>query len=229
MNWHRLFGIALKDFFYNSIYDVDVEFDVSIQKQLLDALLIRKRPGVFTQILPDGVDPLAEYNLFTFKSLHDALSPFTLKELVAHGVAVQKWISPNLNDLLPDAQFRHYGVCARFPDQLHAVAPLQLVAPGVYDCQWAIDRVRVIVVSLLATEPRNALFQAFSYRREQALAACRWFQVRSDRTSRVLQQLLQRYRVEGWSMAYTMEQFMHDTQERLGIFDADTLQAGPLE
>jgi hypothetical protein len=36
MNWHRLFGLLLTDFFTASPFIVELEKDLSLKKQLLD-------------------------------------------------------------------------------------------------------------------------------------------------------------------------------------------------
>ena len=42
MNWHRLFGLLLTDFFAGSPFVVELEKDLSIKKQLLDVVILRK-------------------------------------------------------------------------------------------------------------------------------------------------------------------------------------------
>ena len=73
MDWHRLFGLLLTDFFTGSPFGVELEKDLSIKQQFLDVVILRKRKGRFTQRLPDRLDNLADYNLLTFKSFQEAL------------------------------------------------------------------------------------------------------------------------------------------------------------
>ena len=73
MNWHRLFGLVLTDFFTGSPFVVELEKDLSIKKQLLDVVILRKDQGKFAGRLPDGLDNLAAHNLITFKSHQEAL------------------------------------------------------------------------------------------------------------------------------------------------------------
>jgi hypothetical protein len=68
MNWHRLFGLLLTDFFAGSPFEVELEKDLSKKKQILDVVILRKRPGRFGRRLPDGFDELAPRNLLTFIS-----------------------------------------------------------------------------------------------------------------------------------------------------------------
>lgn len=39
MNWYRLFGLALMDFFIGSPYVVELEKDLSVKCQLLDVMV----------------------------------------------------------------------------------------------------------------------------------------------------------------------------------------------
>jgi hypothetical protein len=59
MNWHRLFGLLLTDFFTGSPCEVELEKDLSKKKQILDVVILRKRQGQFAGRLPDGFDALA--------------------------------------------------------------------------------------------------------------------------------------------------------------------------
>ena len=115
MNWHRLFGLLLTDFFAGSPFDVELEKDLSVKKQILDVVILRKRQGRFAGRLPDGFDDLAPRNLLTFKSYWEPLDDWTLKELTGHYVNYRKQVSPSLQSLLPEEEFRLYAVCSRSP------------------------------------------------------------------------------------------------------------------
>lgn len=92
-DWHRLFGILLTDFFSGSPFVVEVERDLSVQQQLLDVVVVRRRRGRFAGRLPDGLEGLRPHNLLTFKSHHEALDGWAMKELVGHSVAYRKLVS----------------------------------------------------------------------------------------------------------------------------------------
>jgi hypothetical protein len=64
--WHRLFGLSWADFFRGLPVSVETEKDLSVKKQLLDVILIRKEPGDLPCRLPDGFEELADYNLISF-------------------------------------------------------------------------------------------------------------------------------------------------------------------
>ena len=45
MNWHRHFGLLLTDFFTGSPFVVELEKDLSLKKQLLNVVILRKGQG----------------------------------------------------------------------------------------------------------------------------------------------------------------------------------------
>ncbi len=104
-DWHRLFGLLLTDFFRGSPFSVEVERDLSVQQQLLDVVIVRRGRGRFDGRLPDGLEDLRTHNLVTFKSHHEALDGWTLKELSGLDVAYRKLVSPSPSELLPEEQF----------------------------------------------------------------------------------------------------------------------------
>jgi hypothetical protein len=134
-DWHRLFGLLLIDFFTGSPFSVEVESDLSVQKQLLDVVIVRRRRGRFAGRLPDGLEDLTEHNLITFKSHREALDDWALKELLGLYVAYRKLASVSPSDLLPEDQFGLYAVTARFPHNLSGQVPWQRRQAGVYDCR----------------------------------------------------------------------------------------------
>src|SRR5258707_117500 len=155
-DWHRLFGLLLTDFFSGSPFAVEVERDLSVQQQLLDIVIVRRGRGRFAIRLPDGLEGLRAHNLVTFKSHREALGDWSIKELVGHYVAYRKFVSKSTSDLLAEKEFGPYAVTARFPLKLSNQVPWQKHQPGVYDCQWGSDTIRVIVVGELAREAHNA-------------------------------------------------------------------------
>jgi hypothetical protein len=82
--------------------------------------------------------------------------------------------------------------------------------PGVYDCQWGTDVVRVIVAGELPREPCNAPLHLFSAAPDLVGFGSKTYQRRSGTTSLLLGQLSQRLRGEGTFMAYTMADSKRD-------------------
>jgi hypothetical protein len=209
-DWHRLFGLLLTDFFTGSPFTVEVERDLSQQQQLLDVVIVRRGRGRFHGRLPDGMGGLAEHNLITFKSHHEALDGWAMKELVGHYVAYRKLVSPSPSALLPEDHFRLYAVCARFPHNLSGQVPWQGQQAGVYDCRWGTDAVRVLVAGLLPRQANNAPLHLFSASPELVGFGQGAYRQRSEKTSRLLGQLFERFQTEGLVMPYTMEDFERD-------------------
>ena len=206
-DWHRLFGLLLTDFFTSSPFRVDVERDLSVQQQLLDVVIVRRGRGRFAGRLPDGLDGLGPHNLVTFKSRHEALDGWAMKELVGADVAYRKLVSPTPSALLPQDQFGLYAVAARFPHNLSGQIPWQQVQAGVYDCRWGTDTIRVVVAGELPQEAHNAPLHLFSAAPNVVDFGGSAYQRRSEQTSRLLGQLFEKLRGEGFAVSFTMEDF----------------------
>lgn len=206
-DWHRLFGLLLTDFFTDSPFVVEIERDLSVQQQLLDVVIVRRRPGRFSGRLPDGLEGLRAHNLVTFKSHREALDGWAMKELIAHSVAYRKLVSRSPSDLLPEDQFGLYAVAARFPQTLSSQVPWETVQAGVYDCQWGTDTVRVVVAGELPREPHNAPLHLFSAQAALIEFGGRTYGRRSEDTSGLLVQLFEGFQAEGLAMPFTMEDF----------------------
>jgi hypothetical protein len=162
MEWHRLFGLILSDFFAGSPFVVEVEKDLSVKKQLLDVVIVRRRRGRFSGPLPDGLENLADHNLITFKSHREALDDWALKELTGHYVNYRKQVSLQGQPFVPENAFRLYAICARYPHNLAAQVPWEEQGPGIYHCLRGTDVVRVLVLRQLPQTERNALLHLFS-------------------------------------------------------------------
>jgi hypothetical protein len=206
-DWHRLFGLLLTDFFSGSPFVVEVERDLSVQQQLLDVVIVRRRPGQFAAPLPDGLEGLRSHNLMTFKSHHEALDGWTMKELIGADVAYRKLVSASPSDLLPEDQFGLYAVAARFPHKLAGQVPWQRVQAGVYDCRWGTDTIRVVVAGELPEQAHNAPLHLFSAAPNLIEVGSTAYRRRSAQTSRLLGQLFERLQEEGFAVSFTMEDF----------------------
>lgn len=141
--WHRLFGLALTDFFTGSSYPVELEKDLSVKHQFLDVVIIEENRGSPPDELPDGLDNLASHNLLTCKSHPESLDGWTVDELMGHYVNYRKQISPPKKLLNPE-DFRLYAVSTRYPEKLSEQVHFTEISPGVYDVKWGIRDVRII-------------------------------------------------------------------------------------
>jgi hypothetical protein len=122
-------------------------------------------------------------------------------------VAYRKLVSPAPDELLPEDQFGLYAVAARFPHNLSGQVPWQRQQAGVYDCRWGSDTIRVVVAGELPQEAHNAPLHLFSAAPELVEFGGSAYQRRSEQTSRLLGQLFETLRAEGFAVSYTMEDF----------------------
>ncbi|TGO02252.1 hypothetical protein PN36_27895 [Candidatus Thiomargarita nelsonii] len=93
INWHRAFGLTLSDFFKDSNFEILLEKDMSVKPQFLDVLIIKKSDGKPIEKLPDGLEHLADYNILTYKSMHQALVSWAIEEVIGHYVSYRKIVS----------------------------------------------------------------------------------------------------------------------------------------
>jgi hypothetical protein len=210
MDWHRHFGLLLTDFFTDSPFVVELEKDLSIKKQLLDVIVLRKGKGRVEERLPDGLEDLADHNLITFKSHQESLDDWALKELTGHYVNYRKQLSSGDEPLLPESAFHLYAVCSRFPHNLAQQVPWQARAEGVYECRRGTDCIRVIVAGQLPLSEPNALLHLFSASAERLGYGREHYCQHSHETSTLILQLLKGYEEEGIAMPYTLEDFRRD-------------------
>ena len=215
MDWHRLFGLTLTDYFTGSAYRVEMETDLSIKQQLLDILIIEQEEGSPLTQPPAGLDNLARHNLMTYKSLHQPLDAWAMDELVGHYVNYRKQRSPSFDTLLPVEEFSLYAVTTRRPAKLESEAPLTMIEEGVYEARWGSRPIRIIVLSRIPRTGRNAVWQLFSGIRENVLYGASHYQWRSNDLSTVRNQLFQSYGMEGLDMAYTAEDYKRELREEI--------------
>jgi hypothetical protein len=173
-------------------------------------VILRRGKGRFQGRLPDGLDDLAAHNLITFKSHHEALDDWALKELTGHYVNYRKQLSPPGQPLLPEREFRLYAVCSRYPHNLANELSWQELQPGVYHCQRGTDAIRVVVAGQLAEVEHNAPLHLLSADPDRLRFGQSRYQQRSDDTSTLLRQLFKGYQSEGLTMSYTMKDFRRD-------------------
>ncbi len=213
--WHRLFWLSLIDFFRGMPVRVEFEKDLSLKQQLLDVVLIRKEASPLPCRLPDGFEDLAAHNLVSFKSYQEALDGWALNELVGHYVNYRKQVSPSMQELLPEADFRLFAVSVRFPQALARQVTLTPVQPGVYEARDFTGVIRLVVVHELPQEEHNALQHLFSARADLLRYGATHYHQRSEETSTLLLQLFERYNLEATLMPDALQQMAKETIERL--------------
>lgn len=205
MKWHDLLGAVLVDFFDGTPYAVDTEIDLSVKKQFLDIIVVRKTKGELDRTLPDGLAPLVKHNLIGFKSHQDVFDGWALMELIGHYVNYRKTVSPDQDNLLPEADFRLFGITAHFPEKLAKEMAMEEKGPGVYDVVCGPIRIRLLVIRNLENRPANAILELFSLVPDQIQYACRSYRPYSRHTTSIVENRIRKYREEDTKMATTLE------------------------
>ncbi len=176
MQWHDIFGAILTDFFAGSAFVVETEVDLSLKKQLLDFVIIRRLTGKFDRPLPDGFGPLADHNLISFKSHQGTFDGWALLELIGHFVSYRKKVSPDFDNLVPLSEFRVIGITARHPENLAREFTLVDREPGVYDINCGPLLVHILVIRDMRDSLVNAMLKLFSIVPSQIEFACHAYQ-----------------------------------------------------
>ena len=217
--WHRTFGLTLMDLLANSNYEVELEKELSLKKQYLDVVIIRRTLGAPLSEMPVGLEPLAQHNLLTYKSLREPLDEWAIEELIGHYTNYRKLVSPSLNELLPVEHFQLYAVSTRYPSHLlNGKVSFQEIAQGVFELTWGKRLIRLIVSNRIALEEKNAFWLLFSGKAQGFAYGDEHYHWRHPRERAVLNQLYELYKKEGVVMPYTMEDFNRDfTREHLHL------------
>ena len=171
-------------------------------------------PDSAQPVWPDGFGKPADYNLLTFKALKDPLTAWVLKELAAHGVNYRKYVSPDLDRLLPEEHFRLFAASMHFPRGLAGRVTLQPQGPGAYDVIWGTDMIRILVLREMPEAEQNLVWNLFSGDQNRIAKAFNRLQPRVQSWSSLLNELLDFYGLEGIAMPYTMEDFEREVEEK---------------
>ncbi len=216
IQWHRLFGLTLTDFFHDTSYRVEIEKDLSLMRQLLDVVVVERGPGAEPEpeVLPDGFEDLSGHNLVTFKSHRQSLDHWAVEELAGHYVNYRKQASPSPDRLLPEEDFRLYAVCARFPRKLSEQCEFRRFKQGVYDFTWGVRRVRTVVTGQVEKAERNLPWLLFSAAPEKVMYGAGRYRWKIP-ASRVVRRLLENYIAEEVFMTYTMEDFNREIKDEV--------------
>ena len=213
--WHRLLGLSMTDLFSNTCFQVEMETDLSLKRQLLDVLLIKNRPGPLPEVRPDGLEGLTTYNLISYKSLHESVSPWMLDELLSHYVSYRKLLTPRDSPLVPEEEFMAYALCTRYPRDLARGRQLVKRGAGLYDILWGSQTIRIIVLSEIPMTPQNALWNLFSGIPANVAYGRLHFEGTGPETSTVINRLYHHYELEGINMPYTIEDFRKEVRQEV--------------
>ncbi|MGJ0607117.1 hypothetical protein [Cylindrospermopsis raciborskii] len=198
--------------FYNSPYEVEVEKDLTIRKQLLDIIIIKRYKDSGFNLYPAGLENMSKHNLISYKSIHESFTVWSLMELIGHYVNYRKQTSKSLSNLLPEEDYRLYGLTTHEPTQVMGRLKWKTVSEGVYDIECVTMNVRLIVLSKIPKSANNELWRLFSARAEVVEEAISHYQesYRKSEYSILMQQLYEFYLKEKLPMTYTLEQFKKD-------------------
>lgn len=222
MRWHDLLGAVLIDYFAGSAFVVETEVDLSLKKLFLNLVVFRKRSGDFDRPLPDGVGPLANQNLISFKSHQDTFDTWTLQALVGYYVCYRKQESGDKKKLLPPTEFRLIAISARFPEGLAKEIPLVKRQSGVYDIEGGPLSIRLIVIRELPIADANTILLLFSQATNQLAFACQHFEGQPTTRAGLSIRLIQLYKKEDEKMAVTLADLNRIAQQR--FLDEMTLE-----
>ncbi|MFM9961399.1 MAG: hypothetical protein ACKV2Q_09245 [Planctomycetaceae bacterium] len=213
-DWHRIFGILLTDLFDGSDWEVELELDLSIKQQLLDIVVIRRGQGHRTPVLPDGFGARADHNLITYKSLHEPLDAWALKELVGHSVNYRKQRSPAREELIPESSIRLFAIATQFPEKLSAQISLQPLDLGLYDVAWGTDTIRVLVLKEIPDADRNTILNLFSSDPMRIAMGLSRYSGKSNQLSSVVEELLKKYHGDP-DMPQSLAEMIRDSKQRV--------------
>ena len=210
IDWHRLFGLTLEDYFTGTHYRVELEKDVARKRQVLDVVIVRGSGAALADPC-DGLEDLKPHNLLTYKSGQESLDAWAIAELIGHYVNYRKAFAPREST----ARFGLYAVTTRRPRALAAQVALEPVKPGVYRLPVAGQCVTLIVLREVETCPRNALWALFSFEAARVALGAENYRWRQDDHLPILETIYQHYREMGIPMSYTFEDFRHDYEREL--------------
>jgi hypothetical protein len=165
-------------------------------------LVLRKGEGEEPEELPDGFEDLADYNLISYKSHQQVLDDWAMDELVAYYVGYRKMVSPE-EELLPEDRFRLYAISTWFPESLSEQVPLEQYKEGIYDVKWGSLNIRVIVLSQVSDDRKNALWHIFSAVPDSVVRGAAAYKEK-DR-SNVMGTVFEKYNTEGIAIPCAVE------------------------
>ena len=220
VNWHRLFGLLLMDYFSSRGFRVELEKDLSLKRQYLDVVIVEREDGEpDLSGICDGFDNLCGHNLLTYKSKRQTLNLWAVEELIGHYVNYRKAIG---NSGAISVEIQLYAVSTRYPSKLFSGVSAEEIREGVWECRVLSRNIRILVLSRLPLEQRNAILAFFTFDRGKVKFALENYRWQMDDGSTVINQLLERYAQEGIDMPYTMEQFRKEyVKAHLGDLDPE--------
>jgi hypothetical protein len=134
--------------------------------------------------------------------------------LLGHYVNYRKQVSPSLQELLAEEDFRLFAVGVRYPHNLAQQGWLRPVRPGVYEVACPGATIRAIVVHQLPLAEHNALLHLFSAREDLLRYGKEHYRPHSAQTSTLLYELFLTYQKDP-AMATKLEEFVRQSIDEL--------------
>ena len=142
-----------------------------------------------------------------------------MEELVGHYVNYRKVLGERQTKC---EDIRLYAVSTRYPRGLLSITSAKEVKTGVFEIRVLSRKIRILVLSRLPLAQQNAVLAFFSFDVEKVRFALENYQWQLEDGSTVVNQLLEKYSLEGIAMPYTMEQFRKEyIKAHLGELDPE--------
>jgi len=115
--WHRLLVMVSMPLYEILGFETQAEVDLSLKKQLVDLLVIKKKKeninySALPKIFWEAFDNLNNYNLITFKTYSESLNSAAIEEFYGHFTNYLKINKINRNDV------NLYAITQHFPDKI---------------------------------------------------------------------------------------------------------------
>ena len=212
--WHRILGLLLMERMMGRPYRVRVEHELCVNtRQRLDVTISRVGPPTDRpDPLPDGLEPLAEHTLVSFKSIAESFNDWAVEELQTYyGNYRKQELDPQTGAMVPREAISLVAVSARSPRLLKGKRNYtKELQPGVYDLDCCVRTIRVIVCGEVEVAPRNALWLLFSGVLTHVEYALQHFKDQGQEIGSALNQLFTQYRLEGINVSYDWSDFRKD-------------------
>ncbi len=199
-DWHRILGVLFYDAFEGTSFDVKVEFDVAVTPKMVDIVIQAKKGSLpFAPRVADGIEELREHNLFTFKSHQETFTAKTLEELVGYYSGYLKTLAPLKKKELDRELVRLFAISTRRPSDVldNPKIPSTFVTDGVYDLEYGVTPMRLIVINELEHRRENANLLLFSNIKGNVQYGMKEHQLGESKYKSLIARLLNRYEEEG--------------------------------
>ncbi len=199
-DWHRIVGVIFYDVFEGTSFDVKVEFDVAVTPKMVDVVVQAKNETLsFAPLVAKGIDGLRQHNLFTFKSHRETFTARTLEEFVSYYSGYLKTLAPPKKNELDRDLVRLFAISTRRPSDVldNPKISSTFITDGVYDLEYGVTPMRLIVINELEQRTENANLLLFSNIKSHVQYGMREHQLAESKYKSLIARLLNRYEEEG--------------------------------